>query len=200
MNQSLFRVVGFTPYIIVMFLNAFTDLGHKITIHNTLIKSFDGSELVVYSTIINAMILLPFVLLFTPAGYLSDKYPKNLIMRFSAWFAVVITLGITASYYLGEFWISFGLTFLLALQSALYSPAKYGYVKELLGVSRLARGNAVVQAVTIIAILVGTAGYTALFEPFLSDPNMTDKALILQDVTHIGWFLVGGSLLELFLA
>jgi acyl-[acyl-carrier-protein]-phospholipid O-acyltransferase/long-chain-fatty-acid--[acyl-carrier-protein] ligase len=45
--------------------------------------------------------------------------------------AVGITLGITACYYLGLFWPAFVMTFVLALQSAIYSPSKFGYIKEL---------------------------------------------------------------------
>ena len=45
---------------------------------------------------------------------------------------------ITFSYYQGWFWATFGLTFALAVQSAIYSPAKYGYIKELVGGSNLA--------------------------------------------------------------
>ena len=196
----MLKIQGFSPYIIVLFLNAFTDLGHKITIHNTLIKAYDGAELVIFSALINAMILLPFVMLFTPAGYLSDKFPKNKIMQFSAWFAVLITLGITASYYLGLFWISFALTFLLALQSALYSPAKYGYIKELVGVEKLSKGNAWVQGTTIVAILLGTVFYTVVFENSLPMQHMNDTKEILQSVTLVGWLLVAGSIVELILS
>ncbi|WP_345994034.1 MFS transporter [Sulfurimonas sp. HSL-1716] len=193
--KQLFKVKGIIYYTLALFLNAFTDLGHKIIIQNTIFKVYDGSEQIVLTAVVNAMILLPFILLFTPSGYLSDRFPKNVIMKYSALFAVFITLGITFSYYKGWFLSAFFLTFLLALQSALYSPAKYGYIKELVGVKLLTGGNAIVQATTTVAILGGIIFYTVLFEMNITTA-FTDEASILKMVAPLGWLLVVGSIIE----
>src|SRR5210317_1151446 len=148
------RIKGFIPYITVVFLNAFVDLGHKIVIQNAIFKSYDGQEQVVLTAIVNGLILLPFILLFSPSGFLADKFAKHRIMRYSAFIAVIATLMITFCYYQGWFWAAFGLTFALAVQSAIYSPAKYGYIKELVGSSNLAQANGIVQAITIAGILL----------------------------------------------
>ncbi len=196
--SKLLKITGFLPYIFVVFLNAFTDLGHKIIIQNTVFKVYDGSEQIILTAIVNGLILLPFILLFSPAGFISDRYKKNRVMQLSAIFKVIITLLITLSYYLGLFWASFFLTFLLATQSAIYSPAKYGYIKELLGTSNIASGNAAVQSVTIVAILSGMFIYSIGFESLLV--NQTNEATILQDIAPLGIFLFLGSFLELYLA
>ncbi|HHC74159.1 MAG TPA: acyl-[ACP]--phospholipid O-acyltransferase, partial [Thiothrix sp.] len=120
---DLFKHRGFAPYLIVLFLNAFVDLGHKIIIQNTVFKAYDGQTQIILTAIVNALILLPFVLLFVPAGFVADKYPKQRVMQFSAWFAVGVTLLITFAYYQGWFWFGFAMTFLLAVQSAMYGPA-----------------------------------------------------------------------------
>ncbi|NEX22694.1 hypothetical protein G3480_20685, partial [Thiorhodococcus mannitoliphagus] len=39
---QLFRISGFLAYVLMIFLNAFVDLGHKIIIQNTLFKTYDG--------------------------------------------------------------------------------------------------------------------------------------------------------------
>ncbi|WP_372836352.1 hypothetical protein, partial [Pontibacterium sp.] len=103
------------------FINAFVDLGHKIVIQNTLFKAYDGEVQILLTAVVNGLILLPFIMLFTPCGYIADKYPKNEVMRKSAWAAVAITLLITLCYYQGLFIAAFGLTFILAVQSAFYS-------------------------------------------------------------------------------
>lgn len=193
--KKLFAIKGIIYYTAALFLNAFTDLGHKIIIQNTIFKIYDGSEQIVLTAIVNAMILLPFILLFTPSGYLSDKFPKNIIMKYSALFAVFITLGITFSYYMGWFLAAFFLTFLLALQSALYSPAKYGYIKELVGIKFLTAGNALVQATTTVAILGGIIFYTILFEINITSA-FSSEADILKMVAPLGWLLVIGSIIE----
>ena len=100
---------GLRPYLLVVFLNAFVDLGHKIIIQNTIFKIYDGQQQIILTAIVNALILLPFIFLFSPSGYLSDRYQKNFILRYGALLAVVATLIITASYYAGYFWLAFAL-------------------------------------------------------------------------------------------
>lgn len=197
--KKLFSIVGVVNYSIVIFLNAFTDLGHKIIIQNTIFKVYDGELQIILTAVINALILLPFILVFSPAGFLSDRFSKSKIMEYASVFAIIITLGITFSYYQGWFLSAFFMTFLLALQSALYSPAKYGYIKELVGIEHLSQGNAVVQATTTVAILGGIIFYTVLFESFLSSDFVTKEDVLLS-IAPLGWLLVLGSIIEWFLA
>jgi len=198
--KNALKVTGLFTFLVVAFLNAFVDLGHKIIIQNTIFKNYDGPELIVLSSIVNALILLPFILLFTPTGYISDKYPKNRIMRMSAWFAVAITILITFSYYQGWFWFSFGMTFLLALQSAFYSPAKYGFVKELVGDRRLTQANGLLQASTTTGILLGTFFFSLLFEKMIAGFEITNKDSLIEMIAPLGWVLILLSIVELVLA
>ena len=151
----------------MLFLNAFVDLGHKIVIQNTVFKIYDGQTQIVLTAFVNALILLPFIMLYTPAGYVGDKYPKHQVMRYSTWAAVALTLLLTFFYYQGWFWPAFGMTFLLAVQSAFYSPAKFGYIRELVGKNSLTAANGVVQATTTVAILSGIFIFSVIFETFL---------------------------------
>ena len=194
--NKLFKLTGFIPFILIIFLNAFVDLGHKILIQNTVFKIYDGQTQIILTAIVNGLILLPFVLLFSPAGYLSDKHRKPLIMKVSAAVAVGLTLLITLSYYRGWFQFSFAMTFLLAVQSAFYSPSKYGYIKELTGKERLATANAVVQAVTIVAILLGIFAFSVFFERGLAGVSYENESQILQAIAPLGWILVICALLE----
>jgi acyl-[acyl-carrier-protein]-phospholipid O-acyltransferase/long-chain-fatty-acid--[acyl-carrier-protein] ligase len=198
--KILFNYSGFLPYIIVVFLNAFVDLGHKIIIQNTVFKIYDGQEQIILTAIVNALILIPFILLISPAGFCSDKFPKNKVMLISAWTAIGITLCITLFYYLGWFWPAFVMTFVLALQSAFYSPAKYGYIKEMVGKKNLARANGLVQATTMIAILAGIFVFSILFEMFLVGTNYNNTSSLLINIAPIGWCLVVLSIVELALA
>ncbi len=200
MQQSLLKISGFAVFLSVLFLNAFVDLGHKIIIQNTVFKVYDGQHQIILTAIVNALILLPFILLFTPSGYVSDKFPKNKVMKVSAWAALLITLMITTSYYLGLFWLSFSLTFLLAVQSAMYSPSKYGFIRELVGERHLAEGNGMVQAITMISILAGTFFFSILFEQLLPEEGIADTSTLLRQIAPLGWMLVGLTTLELFFA
>ncbi len=198
--KGLLAKSGFFAYISVVFLNAFVDLGHKIIVQNTVFKVYDGNIQIMLTAIVNALILLPFILFFSPSGFLSDKYPKNRVMRAAAWAALGLTLAITLCYYQGWFIAAFCMTFLLAVQSAFYSPAKYGYIKTLLGKERLGEGNGAVQAVTITSILLGTFVYSILFEARYDSSAHADEADILSAIAPLGWLLVINSLVQLLFA
>jgi acyl-[acyl-carrier-protein]-phospholipid O-acyltransferase / long-chain-fatty-acid--[acyl-carrier-protein] ligase len=165
--MSITKIRGIFPYTLALFLNAFTDLGHKIILQNTVFKIYDDQTQIIYTAILNALILLPFIVLFTPSGFISHRFSKAAVMRYGALAAVVITLLITYCYYQGWFWPAFGLTFVLAAQSAIYSPAKYGYIKEIAPEKGFSALNALVQSVTTVAILSGILIYTVLFETSL---------------------------------
>lgn len=196
MNKIVF-IPGFFPYIIALFLNAFTDLGHKIIIQNTIFKTYDEQSQIVLTAIVNALILLPFILMFTPSGYLSDKYPKHKVMTYTAIFSILLTLLITLSYYMGWFKTAFSLTFLMAIQSAVYSPAKYGYIKELVGEKHISTANAAVQAATTIAILSGMIVFSVLFEHVLYT-DYIDESDVLRQIAPLGWLLVLNALAEFY--
>ncbi|MCE0495040.1 acyl-[ACP]--phospholipid O-acyltransferase [Vibrio salinus] len=198
--NTLLQKRGFLAFLSVAFINAFVDLGHKIIIQNTLFKSFSGNEQVVLMAIVNAFILLPFVLLFTPSGYFADRYSKTKVMKISAMASVLITSLITVCYYTGQFYYAFALTLVLSMQSAIYSPAKYGYIRELVGSENLSSANGWVQSLSMIAILAGSAAFSALFEFALPEANHYVPSEVIRHVSYLGWFLIAGSLLESFLA
>ena len=197
--KTLFKISGFTPYIFIIFLNAMTDLGHKIILQNTIFKAYEGSELIVLTAIVNSFILLPFIFLFSPSGFISDKYPKTKIIEYASMLAIGITTLILLSYYMGWFWVAFGLTLVLAAQSAIYSPAKYGLIKEMTGNENLAQANAIVQAVTIVSILAGAVVYSILFENLLQN-RTTDPSEILTYIAPVGYLLIAASIIEYLLA
>jgi len=193
---KLFKISGALAFLSAVFLNTVVDLGHKIVIQNTIFKVYDGSEQVYLTAIVNGLILLPFILMFSAAGFVSDKYPKSSVMKVAAWVAVALTIGITVFYSVGWFWAAFLMTFLLAMQSAFYSPAKLGYIKVLFGKQNLAAGNGLVQAVSIVAILLGTLIFSVLFEMWYPQDAIS-KGDILSSLVPVGFILIATSILEL---
>ena len=189
----MLRIKGFFPYIMIIFFNAFVDLGHKILIQNTLYQTSDASHFSLMSSIINGFILLPYLLLFTPSGFIADKFKKVIVLRITAAAAIPLTMIATWSYFQGYFELAFGITLLLATQSALNSPSKYGYIKELFGKAKIAKANAVVQTTAIIAILAGTFVFSLIFDHFLKRYGLEhniDKAAILKAFAPAGFVLI----------
>ena len=185
-------------FFVAVFLNAFVDLGHKITIQNTLFKLYSGTYQVIMTALVNALILLPFIVLLTPAGFLSDRYNKLRIMRTTGWGGIAICAAIVLCYHLGWFLPAFAMTLLLAIQSALYSPAKYGFIKEFFGRQRLGEVNGIVSALAIVSILAGTLAFSISFES-LYPATAQSEADVLRAMAPSGWLLLIGSTLETFL-
>lgn len=194
------RLPGFISFLAVAFINAMVDLGHKILIQNTIFKVYDDAAQVALTAIVNALILLPFILLFTPAGFLSDRFAKPRIMRITAFAAILITLLITLAYYQGWFLFAFVMTLILAAQSAVYSPAKYGFIRELAGNERLSPANGFIQATTIVAILTGIFLFSILFENQLDGQVYTNESELIRYIAPVGWLLVLLSSIEFVLA
>ena len=88
------------------------------------------------------------------------------------------------------------MTLLLAIQSAFYSPAKYGMVRTLFGKPRLAEANGLIQALTIGAnVLAGTVIFTAFFETWTPLANQSPDQLLRQ-IAPLGWLLVVNSVIQ----
>ena len=196
--MKLLRTAGFLPYLAIAFLNAGVDLAHKITIQNVLLKSFEGDTLVILTALINAMILLPFIFLFSPAAFINDKFSRTKVIRLSALAAVGISALICLCYAIGEFYMAFALTLLLAAQSAVYSPAKYSIIKSIVGTEQLGMANGIIQALTIIAILFSSFAFSFFFESHYIVSN--DPNVVLQSVWGIGIALIAFSALEAYFA
>ena len=197
-SHPLTQIKGFFPYLSVVLINAIIDLGHKIIIQNTVFKYYDGATQIALTALVNACILLPFILFFTPAGYLADRFSKHKVIAWTAGMAIPLTALIYGSYVLGWFEVAFTLTLILAAQSAFYSPAKYGYIKEMAGQSNLGMANGVVQAVTIVAILLGGILFSVIFEALIGEAQT--KADILQAIAPSGLLLCVGAIAQTLIA
>lgn len=181
----------------VAFLNAFVDLGHKIILQNTAFKLYGGTTQIVLTALINAMMLLPFILLATPAGLLSDRYPRLDVLRRSGQAAVVCCALIVLFYHLGWFLPSLLMTLALAVQATVFSPAKYAFVREAFGRQRLGEINGLLLALAVAAILLGTLAFSLVFAGRY--PASAESAGdVLQGVAIAGWLLLGSSVLELW--
>lgn len=197
--NKIYKIKGFTPFIIVAFINAFIDLGHKVLMLSIIYKSFSEGEHLFYNSIANALVILPFVLLFSPAGFLSDRFSKNKILKIGAFVNIILLFILMFFYSIGFFWGAFYMTLLMGMQAAIYSPAKYGYIKELVGKENLTWGNGIIQATAIIAMLGGMIFFSALFERFYTD-GLTDPSLIIKDMVFLAILLCFFACLEFLLS
>ena len=108
--------------------------------------------------VLHLLFLLPCILLLTPAGYFSDKYPKERVLLYTTLLSIpVIGLFCFGVYNKSVPLVitSVGLFFIL---QAFQSPARGGYLKELMGVRNLAYGTGILMIVWFSAFVLTLLG------------------------------------------
>lgn len=107
-------------------------------------------------SITGAIFVLPFILFSSSAGILADRFSKQrIIVATKALEVVIILIGLLGFIYSNK-WISFATVFLLGMHSTLFSPSKYGILRELLPPERISRANGMMTSCTYLAIILGT--------------------------------------------
>ena len=190
-------------FLFVVFCNAVVDVAHKVLLQNIAFKVFDGSTQVIWISLINALIIIPFLLLFTVSGYLSDKYNKKNILVYGAVSSFVLSVLMIISYMSENFYFAMFALFLLAVQSAIYSPAKFGLILDIYGKKNLSRGNAALQSISIIAILFSIAIASFIFEGFYNTNNLqllTTKEELLNAILPLTYYILPVALLEMIVS
>ncbi|MGR4006825.1 MFS transporter, partial [Vibrio harveyi] len=160
-QSSLLRQRKFLPYFITQFFGAFNDNIFKNVL--LLFVAFAGSSALPISSnlFINlaaGLFILPFFLFSASAGVLADKYEKSWFIRKVKLFEIGIMLLGAIGFITESYGVLLLLLFLMGTQSAFFGPVKYALLPQQLNERELVPGNALVEAGTFIAILVGTLG------------------------------------------
>ena len=120
--------------------------------------------------VLHLLFLLPFVLLLTPAGYLSDKFPKERVLLWTTLLSLPVVGLFCAGVYLGELSMMYAGVGLFFVLQAFQSPAKNGYMKELMGVRFLANGSGTLMIVTFLALVFTCAALAFAVKADLVQP------------------------------
>ncbi|MDK9778243.1 MULTISPECIES: MFS transporter [unclassified Vibrio] len=160
-QSSLLRQQKFLPYFVTQFFGAFNDNIFKNVL--LLFVAFAGSSALPISSnlFINlaaGLFILPFFLFSASAGVLADKYEKSWFIRKVKLFEIGIMLLGSIGFITESYGVLLLLLFLMGTQSAFFGPVKYALLPQQLNEKELVPGNALVEAGTFIAILVGTLG------------------------------------------
>ena len=156
---SLLKFKRFAPLFWVQFLGAFSDNVFKSALLILITYKYAvqvGIDASILNMVAAGIFILPFFLFSATGGVLADKFPKNKLIRWIKVFELVILLIASYGFYYDEIWILLTCLCLAGLQSALFGPAKYGVLPELLEEKELLSGNALVEAGTFLSILIGT--------------------------------------------
>jgi 1-acyl-sn-glycerol-3-phosphate acyltransferase len=100
--------------------------------------------------------ILPFFLFSATAGQLADKYDKAALARLVKLLEIGIVLVAGVGFLVHSLAVLFVALFLLGLHSTLFGPVKYAILPQHLKSEELVGGNALIEAGTFVAILLGT--------------------------------------------
>ena len=130
---------------------------------------------------------LPYLLFATHAGFLADRFSKTRVIIYCKFAEIVImALGLMAIRS-GQPLLLFGAIALMGAQSALFGPAKFGSIPELVSTNRISAANGVMGLVTVSASAVGTIAGLWLFSRMKPDSGQAE----LHDLWIAGLALVG---------
>ncbi len=105
--------------------------------------------------IVNLLLTVPFVLLLGWAGQLSDRLSKSTMIIATRIAEVPIGLLVLVGFVLDSPWLVLIAFLMLSSESAMFGPAKYGCLPEIVPASRVNEANGLVNMTTNVAILLG---------------------------------------------
>ncbi len=172
-DQNQFRLLGqrrFAPFFTTQFLGALNDnifrngLVILVTFQGVLVVGMNHSEL---ANVAGALFILPFFLFSATAGQLADKYEKSMLMRRIKLLEITLMVIAALAFMSGSYVVLLLVLFLMGCQSTLFGPVKYAYLPQQLDTDELIGGNALVEAGTYIAIILGliVGGATVAVSP-----------------------------------
>jgi 1-acyl-sn-glycerol-3-phosphate acyltransferase len=159
-NQSgLLRARRFAPLFVTQFLGALNDNVLKNAM--VVLLTFQAANWTtlkpeLLANLAAGVFILPFFLFSATAGQLADKYDKAALARMVKLLEIAIVLICGAGFWLHSLAVLFAGLFLLGLHSTLFGPVKYAILPQHLKSEELVGGNALIEAGTFVAILLGT--------------------------------------------
>ncbi|MEN9480577.1 MAG: hypothetical protein RLZZ298_1972 [Pseudomonadota bacterium] len=181
---GLLKTRRFAPFFATQFLGAFNDnLFKNALIVLLTFQSAQWTEIKpeLLANLAAGIFILPFFLFSATAGQLADKYDKALLARLVKVLEMVIMGVAAAGFFIHSLPVLLGALFLLGLHSTLFGPVKYAILPQHLHANELVGGNALIEAGTFVAILIGTLA----------------GGLLAGSVEHPAWIALGGFVIAL---
>ena len=181
---GLLKQKRFAPFFATQFLGAFNDNLFKNAL--VVLLTFQAARWTtlrpeLLANLAAGIFILPFFLFSATAGQLADKYDKARLARLVKVLEMAIMGVAAAGFFLTSLPVLMGALFLLGCHSTLFGPVKYAILPQHLREEELVGGNALIEAGTFVAILIGTLA----------------GGLLAGSVAHPVWIAVGGFVVAL---
>lgn len=180
--------------LVVQAQNAFNDNFVKLVLIGLAVSAAAGTTIGDnIEFVLASMIPIPFILFAPVAGWFSDRYPKNRVIHIALILQLLIFALIAGSLLIKSVQLAIFGFFLLAVQSTLFSPAKQGILKEIVGSQKLGTANGLMQMLTMAGILGGMALGGGWFDGHLGKLNAENgvSAANAWDAALVPVFVIG---------
>lgn len=151
-----YKTLGFRAFLATSFLGAFNDNFFKLIVTCFALSKLSQDAQNTYVPLTGAMFVLPYLVCSNYAGYVSDRFSKHQVIIWAKWIELAVMLLGMVLFACNAVYMLLVVLFFMGAQSALYSPAKYGFLPETLKESELSRGNGSTQLCTFLAIIAGS--------------------------------------------
>lgn len=156
LSKLIHRASSFTYLNITQFLGALNDNVYKLLIVYFLIdqEGIENGHKILALT--GAIFVLPFLLFSAFSGLMADRYSKRNIIAFTKFFELIFMILGTIAFWYESRWGSYLVLFLMAAQTTLFGPSKYGILPELVPQEKISKSNGLMTSFTFLAIISGT--------------------------------------------
>jgi acyl-[acyl-carrier-protein]-phospholipid O-acyltransferase/long-chain-fatty-acid--[acyl-carrier-protein] ligase len=127
---------------------------------------------------VSAALVLPYLLLSPYSGEIAERFEKQKIVRLMKLLELPIVALAGVGFWTESVWVVLLAVLLMGVQSCLYSPAKYGLIRDVEGENGVAFGSGMFEMMAFLGILIGT-----VLAAYLSD--------------HYAWWIVAAVMLGL---
>jgi acyl-[acyl-carrier-protein]-phospholipid O-acyltransferase/long-chain-fatty-acid--[acyl-carrier-protein] ligase len=107
-------------------------------------------------TLVSAALIVPYLFFSPLGGRLAVLYSKQKVFRWCKFAELPIMIFAGIAFYFHSVILSLFAVLLMGIQSCLYSPSKYGLIRDIGGEQGLAFGNGVFETMAFLGILSGT--------------------------------------------
>lgn len=164
-----YRPFGFWSFVATQFQGALNDNIYKLVIIFFLAVAASSADSVEamrghMAAVASVVFALPFILFPGIFGSMADRYSKKTIAVWTKYLEVGVMTAGMIGFLLQSAEVLWAVLFLMATQSAIFGPAKYGILPETLPENHLSWANGIVQMTTMIAIILGTVVAGLLFD------------------------------------
>lgn len=107
-------------------------------------------------TLATGVMVLPYILFSPIAGMLAKTRLKQSIIFYTKLSEIPIILFAWTGFFFDSIYLVITGMFLMGLQSTIYSPAKYGLIRDIGGMERISFGTGAIEMLTFLGVLLGT--------------------------------------------